>query len=62
MFSNQVVVANALWIICVKSCKKEDQGWYGLLIDRKGAGVSDGLDIENAGKLEKVEKFCYLRT
>ena len=43
-----------------KSCKKEDQGRNGQLIDRKGAGISEGVDIGNGGKLEKVEEFCYL--
>ena len=43
-----------------KRCKKEDQGQKGQSIDRKGAGGSEGLDIGCGGKLEKVEKFCYL--
>ena len=43
-----------------KRCKKEDQGQNGLCTDRKGAAVSEGMDIGNGVKLERVEKFCYL--
>ena len=45
-----------------KRCKKEDQRQNGLWIDRKGAVVSEGMDIGNGVKLEKVEKFVIWET
>ena len=43
-----------------KRCTKEDQGQNDWWTDRKGAEVSEGMDIGNGVKLERVEKFCYL--